>query len=162
MDFVCTHFQFGVLGLKSYQGLVLADQDRFLLVPNVNANLLSAGGLGGVAGLALAGALGAAGGQARTGTRETTMEELPSEDRQAIVSTAIAVHRSWQKFFEKSGVRVIVLPREAIQSVNLSMWTSGTLQTDMGRIKLLVPLVQFRGARRALEKNGWLVAKGSA
>lgn len=161
MEFVCSHFQFGMLGLKSYQGLVLADQDRFLLVPNINANLLSAGMLGGAAGVALASALGAAGGQAQTGARETTMEELSPEDRQAIRQVAHTVHRSWAKLFEKPGVRVIILPRAAIQAVTLSMWTSGTLQTDMGRIKLLVPLVQFRGARRALEKYGWIAAKKS-
>lgn len=162
MEFVCSHFQFGVLGLKSYQGLVLADQERFILVPNVNANLLSAGILGGVAGVALAGALGVAGGQAQTGTRETTVEELTSEDRQAIVDVATRVHRSWKKVFDKPGVRVIILPRAAIQSVTLSMWTSGTMQTDLGRIKLLVPLVQFHGARRALEKYGWIAAKTPA
>lgn len=158
MDFVCSHFQFGTLGLKSYQGLVLADRDRLLFIPRVNANLLSAGMLSGVAGAIVAGAVGALAGQARTGPHETLIDDLAPDDRDAVIAAGTTAHTSWKKFLEKPGVRLLILPRAAVQSVALSIWSGGTLQTDLGRIKLLVPLVQMRRARLALSSNGWLPA----
>lgn len=123
------------LRAKRYFGPVVASSDAFFLC-------LVSSSLGAMLGL-----VGAALEALASGKREIMegdLSKLPSE---------ITQHPDWPIRWKKG--RVIVVPREAVDSIQYSFWASSDLQTKQQVFRVNLRLLRRRRVLAFLRESGW-------
>jgi hypothetical protein len=75
---------------------------------------------------------------------ETDLSKLPPE---------ITQHPEWPLKWKKG--RVIVVPREAVDSVRYSFWTTFDLQTEQQVFRVGLRLLRRRRVLEFLRESGW-------
>jgi hypothetical protein len=145
MDKICSQFQIGLSGLKSYTGSVLVDADDFYFVVGMNMNTMLMGGLlGGAIGGAIAGAIAHKGQKSGSYPFATTFGELPPE---------IKSQPAWGRI--SSDAKVMVVPRSAVRYVTKSIWVGCIVKTDEAKFLLKVPFFTYSKATKSLAKYRW-------